>query len=276
MRFTPVALAGALAACATASTPFEPAESLAAAESAFAAHSVREDMRAAFLAHFAPDGVMVGEGWATPLQLLGPRPAPPIRLEWRPAYVEVAASGELGLSTGPWKRTPNAGGAPAYGQFVSIWKREAGGPWRVAVDLGIAHPGPFLWDAPLVQRRSSGAEGGATIAQAEAAFAKRALEAGSRDAYEAFGAGDLRLYRSGSEPVASRQAALDSKDPVPARLQWTVERWEVARSGDFGYARGYYARPGDPQKRAGHFLRAWRREAPGWRIVLDVVDPARG
>lgn len=276
MKFTPVALAGALAACATASVPFEPAESLAAAESAFAAHSVREDMRAAFLANFAPDGVMVGDGWATPGALLGPRPAPPIRLEWRPAYVEVAGSGELGLSTGPWKRTPNAGGAPAYGQFVSIWKREAGGPWRVAADIGIAHAAPFLWDTPLVQRRTPGAGGEASLVQAEAAFAKRAQEAGTRAAYEAFGAADLRLYRPGSEPVASRQAALDSKDADRAGPHWVVERWEVARSGDFGYARGHYASAADPHKRAGHFLRAWRREAPGWRIVLDVVDPARG
>jgi ketosteroid isomerase-like protein len=51
-----------------------------------------------------------------------------------------------------------------------------------------------------------------------------------------------------------------------------VERSEVARSGDFGYARGNYA-AGAGQAQLGWYLRVWRREGAGWRIVMDVVNP---
>ena len=95
----------AATACAMPVTQPDPPESLAAAETAFAAHSVREDMRAAFLAAFADDGVFVRDGWAVSNTYLKDRPAPPIVLDWRPVYTEVARSGELGLSTGPWKIT---------------------------------------------------------------------------------------------------------------------------------------------------------------------------
>lgn len=269
----------ALAACACATQPsLDAPNSLAAAETAFASHSVREDMRVAFLAAFADDGVFVRKGWTVSNDYLRSQPAPKIVLDWRPQYVEVAGSGELGLSTGPWKITsktdPKAD--PAFGQFVSIWRRQPAGPWKVEVDIGIAHPREALWKAPLEARNvravSAGASGG--IAEAEARFARDSLGRGARAAYEGQGASDLRYYRSGQEPVASRAAALASPAMTDARYMWTLERMETARSGDFGYARGRYAAADAPDKALGYFMRVWRREADAWRIVLDVANPA--
>src|SRR5262245_607456 len=119
-------------------------------------------MRAAFLAAFAHDGVFVRNGWVVSNDWLRDRPAPPIVLDWRPQYVEVAASGDLGLSTGPWKITSKAKPEtpPSHGQFVSVWRREGGGPWKVAVDLGISHPADDLWKVPLEARPRSAAASG--------------------------------------------------------------------------------------------------------------------
>jgi ketosteroid isomerase-like protein len=256
------------------------ARSLAAAESAFAAHSVREDMRAAFLAHFAPDGVMVrgnAGGWVNAREWLTPRPAPAIVLDWRPAYTEVAASGEMGLSTGPWKITSkgDADAPAAYGQFVSVWKREAGGPWRVAVDLGISHPQPTYWNRGLetVAVAADPAPPGDTIEAAERRFAGDAAAGGTRAAYAKHGSSALRLYRDGGDPRAGKEAALAYPGLAGERRAWTLEKSETARSADFGYARGAYAAtPG--AKPDGWYLRVWHREAGAWRIALDVANPA--
>src|SRR6202162_2571913 len=108
MRIVATFVAIALAGCAqhaSRSSSLDIPAPLAAAESAFAAHSVREGMRAAFLAHFADDGVLVRDGWTNGNAYLAGRPDPPIVLDWRPVLAEVAASGEIGLSTGPWKLT---------------------------------------------------------------------------------------------------------------------------------------------------------------------------
>jgi len=270
------ALALALAGCASQPPAMDAASSLAAAESAFAAHSVREDMRAAFLAAFAPDGVFVRNGWTNALDWLRERPAPPIVLDWRPQYVEVAASGELGLSTGPWKITSRAKPetAPQYGQFVSVWRREGTGPWKVAVDLGVSHPAEALWKAPLEARPHAAAvAGGPGLAEAEARFAADARDRGLRAAYGAHGAENLRFYRSGHAPLTSRSAALASTALADEKVAWTIERTETARSGDFGYARGAYLAYGNPAP-LGWFTRVWRREGGAWRIVMDVVTPA--
>lgn len=253
------------------------ARSLAAAETAFAAQSVREDMRAAFIASFAADGVFVRGGWVNAREFLTPRNAPPIILDWRPVYTEVAASGDLGLSTGPWKLVsradPNA--APAYGQFVSIWKREPGAPWRVLVDLGISHPRPELWDRPLetIAVASEPAMGSDTIDAAERRFADEARSRGARAAYAKHGSSALRLYRDGAAPMAGKPVALAWPGLDGERRTWTVDKSEAARSGDFGYARGAYFTAGR-EKPAGWFMRAWHREGGAWRIALDVANPA--
>ncbi|HSJ98450.1 MAG TPA: DUF4440 domain-containing protein [Myxococcota bacterium] len=276
MRPALAAAAVALAGCAHSPAMDAPA-SLAAAEAAFAAHSVREDMRAAFLAHFAADGVFVRDGWTNASEFLRTRPAPSIVLDWRAQYVEVAASGDLGLSTGPWRITPRAGPAapPAYGQFVSVWRRGRGGAWKVAADLGIAHPGPALWDAPLEAATTPGVPAAALdagIAGAEQRFARDDAEHGARAAYAAHAARDLRFYRTGHAPVAGREAALAAAQE--RRLAWTAERIETAAAADFGYARGRYADAARPGQALGWYLRVWRREPAGWRIVLDVTNPA--
>ena len=277
------ALALALAGCAgipsqTASMQSADAASLAAAETAFAAHSVREDMRAAFLAHFAEDGVFVRNGWTNANAYLAGRPAPPIVLDWRPAYTEVAASGEMGLSTGPWKITSKAKpeAPPAFGQFVSVWKRMPGKPWKVAVDLGISHVEPSLWDAAL-ETAAAPAPGQAAaigIAAAEERFARDALELGARAAYERHGSQRLRLYRDATPPALGKAAALASGAIGAEKLAWRVEASEVSRAGDFGYARGAYASAAGAAKPLGWFLRVWRLEAGEWRIALDVTNPA--
>ena len=273
-------LALAAAACAPASVrspAMDDARSLAAAESAFAAHSLREDMRAAFIAHFAADGVMPRGGWVVAREYLAPRAAPPIILDWRPVFTEVAASGEMGLSTGPSKITSKADPSqpPGYGQFVSIWKREAGGPWRVAVDLGISHPAPVYWDKPLetIAVAAEPAPPGDTIESAERRFAGDVQARGARAAYEKHGSSSLRLYRPNTSPMAGKEAALAWPGLSAERLAWTVEKSETARSSDFGYARGSYSTaPGAAT--AGWFLRAWHREAGAWRISMDVTNPA--
>jgi len=274
-------LACAATACATTpesrSPALDDARSLATAETAFAAHSVREDMRAAFMAHFADDGVLVRNGWVNAREFLSPRPAPPIVLDWRPAFTEVAASGELGLSTGPWKLTSRADpGAPAaYGQFVSVWKRDPGAAWRVLVDLGISHPQPVLWDRALetVAVSAEAAKAGDTIEAAERLFADEARANGAHAAYSKHGSSSLRLYRDGASPIAGKQASLAWPGLAVERRGWIVEKSEAARSGDFGYARGAYT--AEPRGRPeGWFLRVWHREAGAWRIALDVSNPA--
>src|SRR5260221_5289092 len=237
-----------LAGCAQAPVPVatvEPSTSLAAAESEFAAHSVREGMRAAFLAHFTDDGVLVREGWTNAIAPLGPRPDAGILLDWRAQYTETAASGELGLSTGPWKLTSKTKPEPprSYGQFVSVWRREPGKPWKVAVDLGISHPEATLWDRPLeaVVLRGGAARNAPAIEAAEERFAADARASGPRSAYSRSASERLRFYRGGFAPLIGKPAAPASPALGDERIAPTIQHTHIARFGDVCYMPSSFA-----------------------------------
>lgn len=126
---------GTLRAQATATAAL--ARQVFAAESSFAASFARHDS-VGFAAFVSPEAVFFGqtsvmrgkaaviEGWRPLLT------APAAPFSWKPAVVEVLASGTLALSSGPVHDT----GGKRVGEFNSIWRREADGNWRVIFDKG--------------------------------------------------------------------------------------------------------------------------------------------
>jgi ketosteroid isomerase-like protein len=57
---------------------------------------------------------------------------PEAPFSWEPESVEVLASGQLALSTGPVRDSKGK----VIGTFTSIWRLEAPGKWRIVFDKG--------------------------------------------------------------------------------------------------------------------------------------------
>ena len=58
--------------------------------------------------------------------------------KWEPVKVEVASSGDIGYARGNYVLTINgANGVPVTdkGKYVEIWKKQADGEWKVAVEM---------------------------------------------------------------------------------------------------------------------------------------------
>lgn len=64
---------------------------------------------------------------------------PDVSLRWQPDRADIAASGDLGWTTGHYVSESGAvDGVPqrSEGLYVSIWRRQADGSWKVVMDLG--------------------------------------------------------------------------------------------------------------------------------------------
>lgn len=95
---------------------------------------------------FFPDDRPVSRGREAVRVLLAPffdPKGPSLRCE--PLTAEVARSGDMAYTTGTYdergteaERSPTRG----HGKYVTLWRRRAGGPWRIAVDIGNAEPLP--------------------------------------------------------------------------------------------------------------------------------------
>lgn len=60
-------------------------------------------------------------------------------LHWEPKEADIAASGDLGYTIGLYERTltgPDGTQQATEGKYVTIWKRQEDGTWKVVVDLG--------------------------------------------------------------------------------------------------------------------------------------------
>jgi ketosteroid isomerase-like protein len=61
-------------------------------------------------------------------------------LRWEPETAVVSASGDLGYTIGRWRavRTGSDGAEEVLssGNYVSVWRKNADGEWRVALDIG--------------------------------------------------------------------------------------------------------------------------------------------
>ena len=70
-------------------------------------------------------------------------------ITWAPLYAEAAASGDLGYTTGGFEiHDKSADGAPIVrkGSYVTIWRKQPDGSWKVALDMG-----SFVPPKPVVQ-----------------------------------------------------------------------------------------------------------------------------
>ena len=60
-------------------------------------------------------------------------------LAWEPSEADIAASGDLGYTIGRFESTfvgPDGQQGTRTGTYVTIWKKQADGTWKVAVDIG--------------------------------------------------------------------------------------------------------------------------------------------
>jgi len=60
-------------------------------------------------------------------------------ITWAPLYAEVAQSADLGYSTGSFEihdKSPDGTPLVRKGSYVTIWRKQPDGTWKVALDIG--------------------------------------------------------------------------------------------------------------------------------------------
>jgi ketosteroid isomerase-like protein len=259
-------------------------------ERAFSRMSEEQGTREAFDAFIADDGILFrptpvfGKKWMQE----HPLPASPTRsvLSWQPIFADVSRAGDLGYTTGPWLLRKDLNGKPqAFGNFMTVWKKQANGSWRFVLDLGISNPLPKT-DAPIFEPGSfHPIKGKIEKVDHEAArsallnfdreFSKASAVQGGREAFLVYAAKDVRLYRNDHFPFVGKMAAADALAPLTAEWTWKPSFADVSSSGDLGYSYGIYElkdKNGAVSER-GNYARVWKKVNGTWKLVVDVADP---
>jgi len=93
-----------------------------------------------FMSYFAPDASIYPPGMPVETGAPAIREAftkmsasPGFAIQWTATKADVSASGDLGLTAGTYEMT--MGGAAEKGKYVTVWKKQSDGSWKVTDDI---------------------------------------------------------------------------------------------------------------------------------------------
>lgn len=264
-------------------------DSLVEAERNFAKTSVTTSTREAFLANLSDESILFrphpvqGKKWTLD------SPSSTDLLTWKPIFADIAQSGELGFTTGPWEyrvtRTPDEKPV-AYGDYVTVWKKQADGNWKIMIDIGIVHAQPTTnleFQAPPLPE--DGSEKGSQAKPAK--VDKNALlgldqELSKTIAAKGIAAGwlsrvanDGRLYRNKSFPFVGKEMISKALYDVKGEISFQPKGGEISSSGDLGYTFGQCEiKTEGKTTEYFNYLHIWKRQSDNsMKIELDLLNP---
>jgi ketosteroid isomerase-like protein len=274
MKHLPLVLAALFAASiAQAARPADP-KPVVEAERAFVRAASTEGVNAAFLHYSAPDALLFQPGPTLARAALEAHPIPAVKLDWWPVYAGIAASGDLGFTTGPYEI--GSGERKGHGWYFTIWRRQADGGWRWVLDHGppTRQASAYGPDAPVAALpaglRSRKGKAFARVQAAESELAA-ALAADARAALPRFLAADGRLMRVGPQPAVGVAAWAPLLAAGPESIETAPLGGAASAAGDLAYTYGTarWQKEGTPV--GGHYVRIWQRRAGGWKLIVDSM-----
>ena len=262
---------------------------MADTEREFAKTATVKGWRDAFLDFFADDAIALGREVTLAKDGLRKQSSTPFsqfELVWEPRLGDVAASGDLGWLTGPSTSVNHAAKdpKPGHGCYLSIWRKQADGKWRVFIDVGAGAPEPVSF-APgftrmpfggrYVGKEESKEAAGKSLAGADRDLNSQIAAQGAAKAFASLVQSSSRLHRPGFTPVVGTEAIARWLNEHAVSASAKDGAAEAAAAGDFGYTYGTFEITA-PKPLSGAYVRLWNRDASGrWWLMVDVAQPFR-
>jgi ketosteroid isomerase-like protein len=261
---------------------------MADTERAFAKTATVKGWRDAFLEYFADDALAIGLKATSAKEGLLKQPSTPFsefELVWEPRLGDVAASGDLGWLTGPSTAINHAvkDARPRHGCYLSVWRKQPNGEWRVFIDVGANAPEPVTFAPGFTRmpfgKRYAGASdkkaASASLAQVDQDLNAQIASQGAKVAFASRTTAATRLHRPGFAPLVGPDANITWQGEQATTSSATHTTAEAGASGDFGYSFGRFEIKARAAL-AGGYVRLWNRDADGnWLLMVDVAQPAR-
>jgi ketosteroid isomerase-like protein len=202
-------------------------------------------------------------------------------LTWEPVIARVAKSGDWGYTSGPFTYISADSSATVYGDYISIWKRNPRGVWRLAARMSTEHPKPakasqaLRFENPkntifLHQKSQNRLQQREDIVLSSDQLLASVEKADVQIALKEFLADDSRLLFPGAVPLTGKKAIADFVKKQNFRLQSAPVAADRSYSGELAYTHGETAviRNGKTEKH--YYLRVWEVQ-PGynWNILLQ-------
>jgi ketosteroid isomerase-like protein len=248
-------------------------EGLILAEKNFAAYSVANNTKDAFLKFLDSNGVVFENGkpvngietWLKKEKRSG-------ILNWLPQYAEVSASGDFGYTTGPWIFQQNSvqDSVVASGHYTTVWHVNKEGDWKFLVDLG-TNNNPFINTDSVYKIRPTQSlikpGNKKSLLAAETGFFQSMKKLKQKTYQKNISTISCILKRNNTEPACSQDSYLKTISATPDFLEYKILGSGISVAGDIGYIFGSVV----SNNKTENYLRIWRKEKQGWKLAVEVL-----
>jgi len=262
---------------------------LVEAERSFSKTSTEQGIRDAFLTFLADDAIVFRPQPVKAKPLYAQQQQIPGSLSWKPIHADMAASGDFGYTTGPfeYRKNPDSVKPDGCGFYVSVWKKQSDGAWRVMIDAGINCPCPETTIPEVLLNRQEHKRTPKIMLNANVEtektklltydfeFSRQVASEGMTNTYQVHSANDVRYYRMGELPVVGKENVCRKVNALSGTMFWKPMASDVAKSGDLGYTYGMAdCTFASGNKKSNSYLRIWKKNSDRqWQVGLDLANP---
>jgi hypothetical protein len=260
-------------------------QSLLAAENYFSSLSIEKGIRKAFLSVSDDETIVFRPSPVSAKKFYKKSKNDSTYLSWSPSYARISKSGDWGFTSGPFIARPSKESLSAtHGQYLSVWKKNKKGVWKLALDAGVSHPAPkgepkldFLTDTGEFFRQHS------TIRQQQREdivvstdkLFSLSLKVLGIDAYNEFAHNDIHILFPGVPPVIGKKNAIAFFNS--RKISMTSENMATDRAfgGEYAYTYGKASvtKSGKPQEF--NYVRIWKRSDDHmWNVLFELFSPS--
>ncbi len=258
--------------------------SLVAAENYFAATVKEKGIREGFLKVSDNESIIFRPGPVKAEDFFDKKSEDEGQLSWEPVYAKISRSGDWGFTTGPFVYTSADQSKSNYGQYLSVWRANKKGVWKLALDLGITHPKPqstpalnftdpknskfFRQISPvrLKQREDM-------IMTSDKLFSNT-IRRNRMVAYDVFLGTEARLLFPGYEPVIGKENINSFYNQQEIEISMEPLVANRALGSDLAYTYGTARITKNNVIAKFNYVRIWEsQEGFKWNVILEIFVP---
>lgn len=253
----------------------QPADSkvkaLMEAELAFSKRCSEVGISPSFIEYFSDSGLVFNPQPLNAKEFYTKR-TPKGIINWWPVFADVSLSDDMGISTGPWEYHVSNLSEPkvADGYFVSVWKKQKDGFWKVAIDLGIDTPKPEKRDSVVYTGFPKVASG--NFSNDVMDFDRKFSENYSVQSYEKNLSDQVRFYRDNHFPMTKPSEIVSFLNKNEPEIAFKPMVSSVSAAKDMGYTYGSFEKKHGAEIKSGYYVKIWKRNSEGvWKLVIDIL-----
>lgn len=235
--------------------------------------------------------VFLSPGPVNGLTFLKNRPNIPDLMTWEPAFSGISKSMELGFTVGPIN-FQRVGSPRRYGEYITIWKRDRKGEWKIAlrgivenygntanknpeavhvIDQSFIEPDSVAY---YKQRSQARLNQRTDIVSSNDRLFATVLRSDNRYAYQEFLTEDARFYFPWTNPIIGKQGVIDFITEKNIHIETEFTHVDRAYSGELAYTYGSATvRTPNNELLSHNYVRVWQRQRDHqWRVIVEFYS----